>query len=112
MNLSQLVLPQAGQKFQASDFRDLLKPGVYLFMRGGLPLYIGMGKRLLGRIGGLHKQAGLAIEECDEVLMYPCVSLKAATELETLLIGQLRPRYNKQRNKYAANILGLRQVRT
>ncbi len=107
MDLSKLVLPEAGQKFKASDFRDLLKPGVYLFMRGGVPLYIGMAKRLLGRVGGWHKQAESAIQECDEVLLYPCVSVETALQLELMLIGQLKPLYNKQRKMWTHRLLGL-----
>lgn len=101
------MIAEAGQKFKGNDFRSLLSPGVYVFMRDGQPLYIGMAKRLLGRVGGWHKQAERAIKECDEVLLYPCVSKKAAEELETLLIGNLKPVYNKQRKMYAAYLLGL-----
>lgn len=107
MDMSQLVIPSAGQKLQGSDFRDLCRPGVYVFMRRGKPLYIGMAKRMLGRIGSLHRQAESAIEECDEVLLYPCVSVKAAVELEIILIGKLKPTYNKQHKMFAAKLLGL-----
>lgn len=108
MRLEALVLPEAGQKFKGSDFRDLRKPGVYLFMRGKEALYVGMAKRLLGRVGSFHSQAQLAIEDCDEVLLYPCVSVKAAQELEIILIGRLRPKYNIQRKMYAAKMLGIK----
>ena len=79
-------------------------------MLDGFALYVGMATRLLGRIGGWHKQAERAIEECDEVLLYPCVSAKAAKELETILIGNLKPKYNKQRHMYALRLLGLSQA--
>ena len=92
-----LAQRQAGQKFKASDFRDLRKPGVYLFMKAGLPLYVGMGSNLLAacsRSQYLYSRE-LSIDSMDEVLLYPCVSLDAAKELETLLIRELKPKNNR-----------------
>lgn len=107
-SISSLVIPEAGQQFIGSDFRDLRKPGVYVFMLKGQPLYVGMGSMLLRRIGAKHYQATQAIDECDQVLLYPCVSIKAAQQLEALLISKLQPKYNwRQRSKALRDRLGL-----
>jgi excinuclease UvrABC nuclease subunit len=78
--------------------RDVRKPGVYVLMRAQTVLYVGMGKRIMGRLaGGQHAQEDKAIAECDAVLLYPCVSATAAEALETLLIGRLQPRFNRRK---------------
>ena len=43
--IESLVVPNTGQRFAGRDFRDLLRPGVYLFMLGEIPLYVGKSKR-------------------------------------------------------------------
>lgn len=92
-----MTWPQLGQKFKANDFRDLRKPGVYLFLLDGNALYVGMGKSLIYACvrTGYHYGRDMAIEQADEVLMYPCVSSEAARELEIMLIKSLRPKYNR-----------------
>lgn len=67
-DIAQFVLPGTGQSFKGNDFRDLRQPGVYVFLLKGKPLYVGMSKQLLGRIGSRHSQAKRAIEDCDQVL--------------------------------------------
>jgi hypothetical protein len=70
-----------------------------------------MSNRLLSRIGSFHKQARCAMEECDKVLLYPCVSVKAAIQLEKLLIARLRPRYNANgKRAYIQQMLGLKNT--
>jgi hypothetical protein len=95
--IERLTVRDAGQKFTGEDFRDLRRPGVYVFMLAGEPLYIGMSSSLLGRIGGAHHFQQVAIEECDEVLLYPCANIKAADVLEEILIQRLKPKYNVRR---------------
>lgn len=110
--IESLVVGGAGQRFKGNDFRDLRKPGVYVFLQNGLPLYVGMSKMLLGRVGHKHRQAERAINECDEVLLYPCVSEEAAKELETLLIGKLHPKYNQnQFGAFLTKYLGVARPR-
>ena len=92
--IESLALPNAGQSFNGNDFRDLLRPGVYVAMLGELPLYAGMSNQLLRRVGGSHKQASAAFAECDRVLLYPCASVEAARELEAILLSRLQPKYN------------------
>jgi hypothetical protein len=43
--IESLVVPNTGQRFVGRDFRDLLRPGVYPFMLGEIPLYVGKSKR-------------------------------------------------------------------
>ena len=110
--INELVSPNAGQKFKGNDFRDLCKPGVYLYMRGSEALYVGMGKSVMTRASSSGTQYGrqLAIADCDLVLLYPCVSVKAALELEMLMIGKMKPKYNVNKNMYASKVLGVRSA--
>ena len=102
MNIEHLVIPNAGQQFEGTHFRDLLKPGVYVLLKGDRPLYIGVAKRLLQRLGGAQSHEGRthAMNECDKVLIYPCVSIEAAYELEKVLIGHIQPTHNKRSRLY------------
>jgi len=111
VNLSQFAIPEAGQQFKASDFRALLNPGVYLYILGEVPLYVGLGKCLLYRESDpKHKQAKRARAEADTVKLYPCVSFQAARDLETILIGRIKPKYNVNIGMYVRKILGLRNL--
>ena len=74
------------------------------------PLYIGMSKSGLQRCSQrAHEKAALARAECDEVLIYPCISASNAYKLETLLISCLQPVYNiRQRTSLIASKLGVK----
>lgn len=106
-DIHELVVPNAGQSFNGNDFRDLLSPGVYVFLKDDIPLYVGMSKRLLGRIGNKHSQAALAIIECTKVLIYPCRSVDRAKKLELFLISRMKPKYNVNRGGYFKTFLGI-----
>lgn len=93
--IESLVVEGAGQSFTGDDFRSLRRPGVYALMLGDVCLYIGMGRNMLGRIGGESHHCWLAIRECDKVLLWPCKTHDAAFKLELILIRRLKPRYNK-----------------
>lgn len=96
MDIEDLVIPEAGQQFKGNDFRDLCKPGVYIFMKNGKPLYVGMSDALIHRAAAKnHRQAVRSRAECDKVLLYPCLSIAAAKQLETLLISRLHPPSNE-----------------
>lgn len=87
----------------------LLNPGVYVFLKGEQPLYVGMGSQLIWSVSRKHSHAerNKAIAACDKLLLYPCKSIQAARALEKLLIEGLRPT-NNYRLKYgsAAKIYG------
>ena len=102
------VIPDSGQQFSGEDFRRLRLPGVYILFNKRSPLYVGYGASLLGRIGWRHHgQTNLAMEKCDEVLLFPCESKNAARRLEVILISQLKPPFN-ERLKRPAMFLGVR----
>lgn len=109
LNISALVVEKSGQKFAVTDFISLCKPRVYLYMRGIEALYIGMGKNLLARASSEGKQwhRSRALSEADMVMLYPCVSIEAVRDLEALMIGKCKPKYNKQWKMYAAKLLGV-----
>jgi hypothetical protein len=69
---------------------------VYIWERGGFPLYIGKSSGVLGRLGR-HDVIGVLepILATDNVLLYQCETAESATKLETRLIYELRPKYNK-----------------
>ena len=90
-----LTLHTRGQKFKAWDFHALLEPGVYVAVKSGKPLYVGMGKNLLRRLSGLHHKRHV-LRGCDEILCYPCRSEEAARKLESLLIRRLHPKFNER----------------
>src|ERR1700693_1809122 len=95
-NIFDLVLPEAGQQFKAEDFRQLIGPGVYVFLCNGVPVYVGMSNdNLLGRAAGNRHHKAIARNECDEVRLFPCKTSAAARELETYLINKCRPKYNE-----------------
>jgi len=107
MNIEELVLPNAGQSFKASDFNDLCRPGVYLLLDDkGVVLYVGMGRNIMRRLSGWHHKRWL-FKECAEIRCYPCVSDKAAMELETRLIARIKPQFNT-RKRYDVKALAQR----
>jgi hypothetical protein len=110
--LSPLLSADSGIRFQGDDFRSLCGPQVYVFMRSGEPLYVGMSSNGIERPASVrHKQAAKARAECDEVLIYPCKSVNAAIKAETILISLLKPTYNKNKLRTrACQLLGVGHV--
>ena len=95
--IEELVIENAGQSFAGNDFRMLCKPCVYMFLQQGTPIYIGATKRGIERIADPHHlQASRAQQECDEVRIWPCVSVIAARQLEKHMISVCKPKYNKR----------------
>lgn len=95
--IEKLVLNGGGQKFKARDFRDLLLPGVYCFMRDCNPVYIGSAKCLLNSISRdptKQYKRRRALETSQYVLLWPCVSEGAARQLEKMLIRKCKPEAN------------------
>lgn len=104
--ITSYVIENSGQEFNGNDFKALLGPGVYVFMKEDRPIYVGMGRSLLGRCSGLgHHKAHTARKECDKVLLFPCIHLEAAHKLETILIGRFQPQYNLAKKLHIANAL-------
>ena len=99
-----LVIKDAGQSFKGEDFRSLLRPCVYMFLRENVPIYIGMSGNGIERVAGRsHHKALNARQECDEVRVYPCVSVDAAYKLERILVGRTQPRYNVNELRHYVN---------
>ena len=68
---------------------------VYVWTRGEEVLYVGSGTSASRPLSHLH-HAGSDFEPADEFLILPQPSVRAARELEALLIRQLRPTRNRQ----------------
>jgi transcriptional regulator with GAF, ATPase, and Fis domain len=83
-------------ELSGETLRKLSGIGVYVFYWGASALYVGKGKNALHRFATkTHQHASKAISECDRLCVYLCGSQAQATELETLLIAWLKPKYNK-----------------
>ena len=95
-SIDNLVIDGSGQEFKGDDFRQLLGPGVYVIMHKDRPVYVGSGKRLLGRVGGRHHKQDLFVE-ASRILLFPCKGIEEAQELERQLINRFMPIGN-QRN--------------
>jgi hypothetical protein len=107
-----LVCSTEGQSFKGDDFRMLCRPCVYLFLKDALVLYVGMSRNGISRPAERgHRQAMLARAECDEVRIFPCLTIFAAQQLEGLLISGLQPKYNKRQRmpRFIARLMGVGQ---
>ena len=96
-HIAQSCVAAQGISFTGDDFRSLCWPCVYVLLKGDTALYVGMSRNGMSRItAGLHKQADEARRKCDKVLIYPTVSVDAASRLERVLITGLRPQMNQR----------------
>lgn len=94
--LEELVIDGSGAEFTGDAFRLFCGPIVYLFMREGKPLYIGMSSSGLARPGGRVHHKSLARDQADQVKTWSCRTTRDARKLESILIDQLRPPMNKR----------------
>ena len=90
----QLASDGDGFEFAGADFQNMLKPCVYLFLRGDEVLYIGMSKNGVQRTAQVNHDHAKARAEATRVLLYPCKSSQAAERLERVLIRGLCPTSN------------------
>jgi len=82
-----------------------------MFLEDGQPLYVGMGENALARASQAKHHKAYIRESADEIRIWPCVSLEAAKELETLLLGRLRPRFNSNNlTGYVRELLGVKRT--
>ena len=91
------LAPGGGVEFSGATFRQLIGPGVYVWLRGDEALYVGASRTAFARAADRrhHKiKLGKDVADADSVLFYPCGTLGAALNLERELISSLRPRYN------------------
>ncbi len=107
--ISNLIASRTGFSFKGDDFRKLCGPIVYIFMLKGKALYVGMSSEGLARPGGKHHhQADRARAGCDEVMIWECVSVAAAKQLEAILIEKARPLFNQRgKSTILSGLLGV-----
>jgi hypothetical protein len=92
------IVPKSGIRFDGRELRRLDGPCVYIFVKDDLALYVGMSSRGLQRsIGKGHSVAEKCKQECDELLVYYCHSIEAASECEGILIKLFSPKYNMRK---------------
>ena len=91
------LAPHGGMEFTGAVFKQLIGPGVYVWLRGDEVRYIGASRSAVWRAGSpQHHRIALGKEVAheDSMLFYPCETLANALELESELIQALRPRLN------------------
>ena len=92
--LEELVIEDSGAEFTGDAFRLFCGPIVYLFLRDGKPLYIGMSSAGLSRPGGRVHHKAAARDQADQVKTWSCRTVRDARKLEAILIHQLKPSMN------------------
>ena len=107
-----LSLEDKGLRFDNETSQLMCGPGVYAFMLGDLPLYIGMSGNALSRSASKHhRMKDKARAECDNVRVWFCKSVRKARRLESLLIARIKPKYNvRNRLASASHTLGLQRA--
>ena len=108
------LAPSGGFEFSGATFRQLVGPGVYVWLRGDQALYVGASRTAFSRAADRrhHRiQLGEDMADDDAMLFYSCTTMAVALKLETKLIHALRPRYNS-RSKWKAlsGLLGYTKV--
>jgi len=84
-------------KFSVRQFKKFLGPGVYVAKAGDEFLYVGSSKNLFSRTSEkTHSalQAAMEVEGC-EIWILLASSEMNAREMETYLIAENQPRFNK-----------------
>lgn len=93
-----LVQGREGFVFAGADVRALTGPIVYLLLRAGRVLYIGLSRNGWARIDNHHHVlGGLDILDADTLQIWPLDTLDEAERLEHLLIMTLKPELNQRR---------------
>lgn len=106
--LRKLIVSDTGIRFAGDDFRNLCKPSVYMFMRSGRPLYVGMSDSGIARPAQKgHRRGAQATKICDEMMIWACVGVPEARELESILIDYFKPMLN-QRGKTSGKAKAIR----
>jgi DNA polymerase-3 subunit epsilon len=111
LGLDDLIdLPRMGRHPQADKLRHTTSlprtPGVYIFRdRSGRALYVGKATNLRARVRSYfssddRRKIGPMLREMHSVDHIPCRSTLEAGVLETRLIAQLLPRYNRRGTRW------------
>lgn len=81
--------------------RDMRRPMVYAWTRGGETLYVGLASRGLCRpLGHHHKLVTDAIKADDALDIYSCETVAEAVALEKQLIEHFQPVLNGKYSQY------------
>ena len=93
-----------------TNWKAYCGPGVYVCLITGEPVYVGSGKNLLARVSSsAHHKRVFAL--CDEVLLFPCESIAAARELESVLLSMMQPSMNTNNVRFPGSTMSLEEKR-
>lgn len=81
-------------QYSGGEFRALIRPCVYLFLRNGKPLYVGVSQHGISRPAALYHNHRTARDAADEVLLLFFGSAYSAKDAEQRLIEALKPPFN------------------
>ena len=82
-----------GFKFMGSDFLAIQKPAVYLWIRDGTILYVGIATQGGRRIFYKHHKIKHVQPE-DEIIVWSMPTLAAARKAEKIILANVRPPMN------------------
>lgn len=86
-------------EFNLDSLTVLRGPGVYMYCKGDLALYIGASKKVAGRILARNHHV-TRLNEATSLLIFPCKDWETAKALESEMIGELRPELNMRNGRY------------
>ena len=92
--VSNTPLPRRGRyekvSFDYIDFHKFYMPGVYVFYMGSEAVYVGSGKKVMGRCMGTHHRENVRAV-ATHVVIHPCPTHEMARRLEQKMIYYLKP---------------------
>ena len=91
---------QQAIEFKLDSLEVLRGPGVYMYCVEDKAIYIGASRKVVGRILARNHHRSAELSAATSLIVFPCMTWKEATELESKLIADLRPELNMRNGKY------------
>jgi len=107
MNLETFTSKKAIE-IDSASLAVLRGPGVYMYVKDDLAIYVGSAHHLACRCFGKQHHKLSEIQTGTSVLMFPCETYEQARQLEDELILDLRPRFNGRSGRASfAKLMGI-----
>ena len=110
------LLTTEGISFNKASIAILKAPCVYLFLKKGVVLYIGMSSNGVARAMGKHKPNFMekyttdSLADADELILFQAKDIAMAHKAELLLIQSLKPRLNVAHTDRARSSKRIREL--